>query len=189
VCLANVARNPTSWAYALCVGDISRTSGTLLAAALIPVSLLMAGCGSGQSVSAGGASEAGAPQSARYVDAVKFARCMRAHGVPQFPDPQNPGGFSSSALDALNASSPAFISATSTCDRLLPNEGQPTSAEFEQALINGVKVARCMRIHGVNFPDPGVQGSHLTLDLTNVNTNGPKFKAVGALCERKAYGH
>ena len=104
----------------LCAGDISRTSGVLLAVALIPVSLLTAGCGSGQSASAGGASGARTRQSTQYVDAVKFARCMRAHGV--------------------------------------------------------------------NFPDPGGQGSHLTLDLTNVNTNAPKFKEVGALCERKAYG-
>lgn len=114
---------------------------------------------------------------------------MRAHGVPQFPDPENPGGFSSAAIDALNTSSPAFNSATTTCDRLLPNEGQPTSAEFEQAVVDGVKVARCMRAHGFNFPDPGIQGSHLTLDLANVNTTSPKFTQVGDLCQKKVYGY
>ena len=83
----------------------------------------------------------GPAESKQYADAVKFSHCMRAHGVSQFPDPSNPGGFSNAAIDALNTSSPAFNSATNTCDSLLPNEGQPTPADFEQGVVNGVKVA------------------------------------------------
>ena len=153
---------------------------------LMVMSCAVAGCGSSSKPASSGATSG---ESTQYVQAVKFAHCMRAHRVPQFPDPQNPGGFSSAAIDALNTSSPAFISATNTCDRLLPNEGQPTTAEFEQAVVNGVKVARCMRAHGVNFPDPGIQGSHLTLNLTNVDTTTLKFQQVGALCDKKVFGY
>jgi len=122
------------------------------------------------------------------VDAVKFSHCMRAHGVSQFPDPSNPGGFSSAAIDALNTSSPAFNSATSTCDSLLPNEGQPTSAEFEQGTINGVKVAKCMRAHGIDMPDPQVQGNHLTINMTHMNAQTPRFNRIGELCDKKVFG-
>ena len=180
-----------SWsrlAYDLSVARAGRTSGTSLAVALFFVSCVVVGCGSGKSPSARVGSGAGSGASAQYVDAVKFARCMRAHDVPQFPDPRNPGGFSSAAIDALNTTSPAFRSATNTCDRLLPNEGQPTQAEFEQAVVDGVKVARCMRAHGVNFPGPGIQGSHLTLDLGNVDTSSPRFTEVGDLCQTRVYG-
>jgi len=156
---------------------------------LLSASCLVAGCGRVKSVTAAGTSREKSGQSTQYLDALKFARCMRSHGVPQFPDPQNPGGFSSAAIDDLNTSSPAFNSATNMCDRLLPNEGQPTSAEFEQAVVDGVKVARCMRAHGIYFPDPGISGSHLTLDLTNVNTDSPRFKQVGDFCEKKVYGY
>jgi hypothetical protein len=171
----------------------SRTgSRPLLAVAAVVVSLAAAGCGGSstgtKSASAGG----GSGQSKQYVNALKFSRCMRSHGVSQFPDPHNPGGWSSGAIDALNTSTPAFSSATATCDKLLPNEGQPTSADFEQTVVNGVKVAKCMRAHGVYMPDPGVDGNHLTIDMSHMSANEtttPKFKRVGALCQKKVFGY
>jgi hypothetical protein len=40
-----------------------------------------------------------------------------------------------------------------------------------------------MRRHGVNFPDPGISGTHLTLNLANVNTNSPQDLSAGHACE------
>lgn len=152
----------------------------------------MAACGGSssdaKSTRPGGRSRGGTAESKQYADAVKFSHCMRAHGVSQFPDPSNPGGFSSAAIDALNTSSPAFNSATNTCDSLLPNEGQPTSAEFEQGTIDGVKVAKCMRAHGIDMPDPRIQGNHLTIDMTHMNAQTPRFNRIGELCDRKIFG-
>ena len=157
------------------------------------VSFLVAACGGSSSnvrpVHAGGNSGRGSGGSKRYIDAVKFSRCMRAHGVSQFPDPSNPGGWPSAAIDALNTSSPAFNSATNTCDSLLPNEGQPTSADFEQTVVEGVKVAKCMRAHGIDMPDPQIQGRHLTIDMTNMNAQTPRFASVGELCDKRVFGY
>lgn len=160
---------------------------------LVSVSCLVAACGSSspgpKSARVGGASGTGSGESKQYVDAVKFSRCMRAHGVSQFPDPSNPVGWSSAAIDALNASSPAFNSATKTCDSLLPNEGQPTSADFEQTVVSGVKVAKCMRAHGIDMPDPQIQGRHLTIDMAHMNAQTPRFARIGELCDKRVFGY
>jgi hypothetical protein len=162
------------------------------------VAVVVAGCGggsaprttanaasSGSNASGGSKGSGGASQ---FANALKFARCMRSHGVPQFPDSHDPGGFSGAALAALNTSAPAYASATSTCQRLLPNDGQQTASEIQLAATNGVKVAKCMRAHGVNFPDPAVQGSHIVINLANVNTNSPAYTKAGQICATKPGG-
>jgi hypothetical protein len=162
--------------------------GTVLAAA----SLLVAGCGGGANVasissttSTTAASTGAIGASSPYTNALEYARCMRAHGEPGFPDPNNPAGFSTRALAALNTSSREFISADATCQRLLPNDGQPTPAELQQTITAGLRFSHCMRRHGVAFPDPGVSGGQLTLDLSVVNTNSPQYLAAAQICKTR----
>jgi hypothetical protein len=50
------------------------------------VAALLAGCGSTKPTSSAFVSHALAQQ-------VKYAQCMRAHGVPDFPEPSSTGGF------------------------------------------------------------------------------------------------
>jgi hypothetical protein len=84
-----------------------------------------------------------------------FSRCMRSHGVPNFPDPNSSGAFSKSQVDQLAASSPQFPPAHRACEQLLPNGGQPTQAQVQQAWNDMRNFARCMRSRGVpNWPDP-----------------------------------
>src|ERR1700722_11705658 len=123
-----------------------------LAVTILSLRVVAAGCGNANSTTATGASR----RSPDFTNALSFARCMRQHGVSRFPDPSNPGGFSTRALALLGMTSPPFVSAERTCQRVLPNDGQPTPAELRQTVIDGLKFARCMRAHGVPFPDPGV---------------------------------
>ena len=54
-----------------------------------------------------------APLSTQRIAAeVRWARCMRSHGLPGFPDPNSQGAFDSSRFDE---SSPAFQTASDTC--------------------------------------------------------------------------
>jgi hypothetical protein len=80
---------------------------------------------------------------------------MRSHGVPNFPDPNSRGVLPKSRIVELAASSPQFPAAHRACEHLLPNGGQPTQAQAQQAWNDMRNFARCMRSHGVaNWPDP-----------------------------------
>lgn len=85
---------------------------------------------------------------------IRFARCMRAHGVPNFPDPSSGRGIDIAPGSGLNPQSPAFQAAQQACQKLLPDKGQPPkmSASERRAAL---RFAQCMRAHGQQgFPDP-----------------------------------
>ncbi len=174
------------------MGVSGRSKGPVLAVALVVVSCLVAACGgSSNTTKSATASLSPVGGSTQYQNAVKFAKCMRAHGVSNFPDP-GPGGFPSGAIAKLNPAAPAFGSASDTCDKLLPNDGQPTQAQFEAAVLSGVKVAECMRAHGEYMPDPEIQGDHTVIDMSHMSaaeTSSPRYTKVGALCDKKVYGY
>ena len=65
---------------------------------------------------------------------VKFSRCMRANGIPDFPDPSN-GGLSFNRAGDLNPSNPVFQSASTLCAKKVGVPGfgggpQPGSVVF-----------------------------------------------------------
>ncbi len=150
----------------------------LRVAALAGAALLLAGCGGGSSnagvarlsPSSSSNSAAGAPSSggaetgggsagsgsgSLEAAALAFANCMRANGVPKFPDPANGGGFLFRRDGGVDPSSPAFEAARAKCKKLLPagpGSGPPPS---RKTLAHYLTVAQCMRRHGVpEFPDP-----------------------------------
>ncbi len=110
---------------------------------------------SGGGTSGGGTSNAttGAGSVSPEAAALAFAGCMRANGVPHFPDPRAGGGFLFHT--GADPSSPPFKAAQAKCKKFLPpgpGSGSPPSA---MTLAHFLTVARCMRQHGVpEFPDP-----------------------------------
>jgi hypothetical protein len=52
---------------------------------------------------------------------LKFAACMRTHGVPNFPDPK-PDGYGFGHAD-VDYHSPGYLSADKTCDKIPAAEG------------------------------------------------------------------
>ena len=60
---------------------------------------------------------------------IRFADCMRSHGVPGLPDPTSDPHAFKEALDPTTEQSPAFGSAMTACHHLVPGGGthsQPT---------------------------------------------------------------
>jgi hypothetical protein len=122
---------------------------------------------------------------------LKFAQCMRTHGVPDFPDPQSGGGFGIQAsagshgggisVDGhqINVSQPAFQRASNECQKYQP-QGPPISGSQLAKIRQGaLKMAECMRTHGVpNFPDPKVSagpGGHgIQVQIGLGNTGGSR---------------
>ena len=139
----------------------------MLAGGLVSLSLLASGCGgaSGNHVAQlapprrqpdpGGASTTGGSPTSQ---ALAYARCMRSHGVPTFPDPDSSGQIPKAQVVNVRQDNPSrFDTANATCRDLLPNGGTngPTPAQIAQDWTDFRAFARCMRSHGVaNWPDP-----------------------------------
>jgi len=149
--------------------------GAVIATAALAV--LAAACnGSPSSTSSGGTPNARG--STNSPSLVAYSRCMRSHGVPNFPDPTSSGQVPKTDAQLLGVSSPQLQAARTACQHLLPTGGSLQQQEHQcmqnsdcspalvQQMLNAdLKLARCMRSHGVpNFPDP-----------TNGGSSGPVF--------------
>jgi hypothetical protein len=83
--------------------------------------------------------------------AAKFAECMRANGVNDFPDPNAQGQF---AYGGISVTPAVWEKAVGACKNLQPGlfDGAGRTAEQQDAAL---KFAQCMRDNGVaDFPDP-----------------------------------
>jgi hypothetical protein len=149
------------------------------------IALLAAACGSSSSGSAGSGSTTG--RSTAYQEAVAYSQCMRAHGVPNFPDPNSKGQFilSNTSPGPSGGSRPsqAQLQALNTCRHLLPNGGQISQQQRQQTSAQLLKFAKCVRSHGIpNFPDPLSDGE-LTLKGTGLNPQSPQFQSAQRACQ------
>jgi hypothetical protein len=51
---------------------------------------------------------------------LKYAQCMRSHGVPRFPDPKAGGAMTLGTKSGVDPNTPQFQSAQKTCQKLVP---------------------------------------------------------------------
>lgn len=68
-----------------------------------------------------------AQQAQHTAAALKYSQCMRAHGVPNFPDPNGQGGFEIQPGAGIDPNSPQYQSANRTCAHFMsgtPGGGQ-----------------------------------------------------------------
>jgi hypothetical protein len=161
-----------------------RRTVPLAVAAAAAVSL--AACGGGSSapgVASGGSSTAtathgGGPASgSSYDKALAYSRCMRSHGVADFPDPN----VSRNGQAAIDTSSPQFQAADSACRSLAPGGSEHLSqAQLAELRAEELRFSRCARAHGIsNFPDPGPSGN---LDFDGIDRNSPQWQRAWQAC-------
>jgi hypothetical protein len=164
-----------------------RRAGAL--AAVAAVAVLAAACGGSASPS----------QSApTYVQVLALAKCMRSHGVPNFPDPDASGGYSLTANGSLTGAGGSSVDIDSSqaqaaygdCRHLVP--GGPSISQLEQEeqqeqqqqakmLPVLLKYVHCMRSHDVpNFPAPG-QSKFGSGGPPNVSS--PQYLAAASACQ------
>lgn len=142
-------------------------------AALAVAGLLGAGCGSGATsgtatAGAGTASSAAARTATAQEKAVRLAECIRAHGVPHFPDPDAKGEFTF----GIDVSPAVWKRAVDACKALEP-PGVFSGRRSPKQQSDALRFAECVRAHGVkDFPDP-VNGDPL-IDTTKIpSSNRP----------------
>jgi hypothetical protein len=163
---------------------MSRALRLLAAVALI--GLISAGCGSNAPSDTGTASSSGTTSSTRAATstgsttsgadkkltardkAVKFAECIRAHGVRDFPDPNEKNQFEY----GVSVTPTVWKRATTACKDLQPPgtlSGKRTTKQQSAAL----RFAQCIRDNGVkDFPDP-VNGEPLVDTYKIPSSNKP----------------
>jgi hypothetical protein len=159
--------------------DSTRMRIAVATVGTVAVVLLATACSGGGShspsvahVAASASSGSPSPHSSASGDNVGYSRCMRSHGVPNFPDPDpNSGGaIPKTGAKDLGVDQGQFEAAQQACQSALPaatgfldqerqcyQGGVCPPALVQQMLTVGRAFATCMRSHGVpNWPDPTV---------------------------------
>jgi hypothetical protein len=163
----------------------------LLALLLAPIAT---GCGSkGPSATTG--TSAQASQQNGVSAAYAFSRCMRSHGLPNFPDPKVSVGSGHAsvgiAVTPSETSSPKFKSAQKACQGILPapnGHSAQQSGPGKQVLL---AFAQCMRSKGIRgFPDPDAQGQLRlpTVVAAGVDIHSRQFLAAATSCVGVTHG-
>ncbi len=176
-----------------------RCRRTLILASVVAVAafaLLAAGCGGGGG-SAGVASVASSTTTATTTQSglVAYSRCMRSHGLPNFPDPDSSGGIQKIHVVAAAGGSPnTFKAAQTACSHLLPNGSlapQETAQQKATRRADALSFADCMRSHGVaRFPDPTAQGdlSVAMVQAQGIDVHAPAVLRVVQKCLPASHG-
>jgi hypothetical protein len=167
----------------------ARTAAVIIATAGLA---LLAACGGSSSTGSDGRSSstgtgsssstgAGSASSAYVSQVLAFARCVRAHGVPNFPDPNSSGAFSKQALVELGVSKSRLRAAMAPCP--FPARQAPLTARDQQDYL---KAAACMRSHGIpNFPDPVFSNGNVSFNIpSSINIDSPTVAAARRTCEQ-----
>ncbi|MGH2857358.1 MAG: hypothetical protein ACRDMJ_07715 [Solirubrobacteraceae bacterium] len=146
----------------------------------VACALAIAACGS----SAGaGTIGTGTGPSTGPNQGLKFAGCMRSHGVSHFPDPSATGSISIGPGSGIDPRSPAFQKAQQSCVKFVPGfrgAGHGLPAAARRRLL---QMTQCMRTHGVpDFPDPSFSGGGVRLGGPGIDPQSPAFQTAARAC-------
>jgi hypothetical protein len=113
-----------------------------------------------------------------------FSRCVRGHGVRNFPDPDSQGNLPALTQQDLGVSKQTSLAAQHACESVLTRgRSTGTPQQRQQKLAFGLKVAECLRTHGFpNFPDP--TGSSQALP-PGIDPSSPQFETAQTTCEKQ----
>ena len=153
----------------------ARTLATVIATGSL--TLTTAACGGSHGSSPGTVSA--------YDQARTFAKCVRTHGVPLWPEPETSGLFDKSKLTPrqVGAGSSQIATAERACKSLLPTHSATT--QQSHVVAQALSFSRCMRAHGAtNFPDPQSNGA---IVIPHTMENSPAYLAALNFCIHK-YG-
>jgi hypothetical protein len=125
---------------------------------------------------------------------MKFASCMRSHGVSNFPDPNSQGAISISSSSGIDPNSAQYTKAQQSCQTLMPGGGAPSPAVQHKMQMQALAYSACMRAHGLpGFPDPSFSGGAISLRISRSGTGGidpnsPQFQSAQEACQGKLPG-
>jgi hypothetical protein len=170
---------------------------TLISACMAGGAAACGSGGSGGSGSSGSRQSAGSPAAGPQASGTgqvmtvmqQWARCIRSHGLPGWPDPIiNPvTSYPDFPQDAPRIPASIRQSCQSITNRLPPQAqaSHPPTAKSMQSLL---RFARCMRSHGIpGWPDPNALGEFPIMRQMITQVKGASHPAVAA-CVRYVPG-
>jgi hypothetical protein len=175
-------------------GRSGRRRAVSLASVVAAAALGLAACGGGAASTSGagaggtGTAGAGGLHGASSAKPLEFARCMRAHGLTDFPDPvPGPDGYSfrirTTPGSPMGPQAPRFRTAQNACKAFSPF-GNLTPAQQAAANAKALKYSQCMRSHGIgSYPDPDGQGTIKVAAGPGIDPYSPRFKQATAACQ------
>jgi hypothetical protein len=117
--------------------------------------------------------------------ALKYASCMRTHGI-DMPDPKVSGGYVQILPPKADIDSATYAAGDTACRPILaaaqndgPNQNDVDRVKIQAAML---KFAGCMRSHGINIPDPINGQFNLPVGPGGIDLNAPDVKAADAAC-------
>jgi hypothetical protein len=176
------------------------TRSPLLLIAAVGAALALGACGS--SDDNGGASSGKSGSDKAFQGALKYAKCMREHGI-DMPDPQRVGsGGIKQTMNGKPGSKAKMDAANKDCQKYMQIGGgkAPSAAEQAKAKDAMLAYAKCMRDNGVDMPDPkfSSSGGGVTFQLGGPGKKGgttggpnpesPAFKKADEACHGKLAG-
>jgi hypothetical protein len=173
----------------------ARVRGAVIGATLVAAALLAAACSSASSgpqvASLGGHGSGGGAAPTRLTTAqsdqamLRYARCMRTHGV-NMADPVHLPGHQGLSL-VTSATPPPSRAATAACTHFLQPVIQQKNAAMTPARIAALtSYARCMRSHDIAMLDPTSTGELSLGTVPGISSdfgrNSPQFRGADAAC-------
>jgi hypothetical protein len=174
----------------------SHRRGLLIGVAAAACAVAIAACGSSGATN----SSSRVTANSKRAGALAFSKCMRSHGVPNFPDPSGSGNHIEllGSSSGINMQSPTFQSAQTSCNRLLPGGGPGSGPPSAQAHAQLLQISECMRRHGISsFPDPQTgsppsnpagysaiigRGGYFLAIPSSIDPRSPAFTHAAAAC-------
>jgi hypothetical protein len=144
-------------------------------------SIALASCAGGDSSNDSGNTRADAREAA-----LRFARCMREHGI-DMPDPTfGPGGSVAIRIDG-GAGKLAVNRAEEACRkyREAARGPEPSPEQQREFRENALKFARCMRGQGIDMADPTFDRGGVGMRISGgAGPDSPRFQAAQSKCAK-----
>jgi hypothetical protein len=165
--------------------------GALAALGALAAALGLAACGGSSSPSSSTSSAATAAN-----NALDFSKCMREHGVKNFPNPETMAGGATRFKFRAKAGGPESVNprtmeaAQKACKRFQPQGAEPNLTPQEKVAREEAvqKFARCMREHGIKV-EASTQGGGIRIGIHGgpgsggPNPESPTFQAAQKACQ------
>lgn len=158
--------------------------------AAVAAAMLAAACGASGPPSPTGSSSS---RPTGYQQYHAYSRCMRSHGAPFWPQPSevshgvfdNPYTYVITARILAREHGAGWQAALAACRKLAPPQLPFTAAQLSALRSELVKLAACMRAHGITrFPSPVVNpsGGGFPSPGPGVSPDSARFQAAQRAC-------